>query len=498
MFCTFCGKELKEGTKFCPYCGNSVASKSNNIEKTQQVPKSSKKIPIVIILLVGFIALLAIGVKVLSDKPASGGSTVEEPKKAGILSSKKYLAVVKNESEKYGYINEKGEEVIPCQFDYATDFCEEGTAFVAKEVSQDAYKYGMIDTSGKMIVDYIYSDVYEFEDNDLAIVVKGGEIGDDGYEKFLSGYINKKGKEVIPCQYTSASRFSNGYAAVCDENYKYGYINEKGDVVIPFQYDYAGLFDKEGHAMVYDDGKEGYSCIDEKGEVLFSNQNVDEDSACDNGLYTAYYEKMDDEGEEEYKFYFINAKGEKVFNKEFALAKGFNNGYACVAESFDDGPWGVINEEGEFIIPYKYDSIQNFNEEGYCVVGMEGESEEEDEDYTTYRYGVIDESGEEVLGCKYGWLDYIGEGLWVCSNADLSSDVALINKEEKVLLPYQDALINELGDNGWIAVGKCVSGYYDDEEDTRVYNYSYIDKEGQTVRELPSGYVYAGTFKKTK
>ena len=72
------------------------------------------------------------------------------------------LAMVTKDG-KYGYINEEGEEVIPCKHNEAWDFSE-GLAKVKKD--------------GKW------------------------------------GYINKEGEEVIPCKYDSVGDFSEGLAEV--------------------------------------------------------------------------------------------------------------------------------------------------------------------------------------------------------------------------------------------------------------------------------------------
>ena len=72
----------------------------------------------------------------------------------------------------------------------------------------------------------------------------------------IYGYVDKNGKEVVPCIYQNASMFKDGYAYVQDQDGRYGYINTSGDTVIPFQYEYAfgygdGLF-TVGHAGQYD------------------------------------------------------------------------------------------------------------------------------------------------------------------------------------------------------------------------------------------------------
>lgn len=66
------------------------------------------------------------------------------------------------------------------------------------------------------------------------------------------GYVDKNGKEVIPCTFKDGSMFKDGYAYVNDKDFRVGYIDTKGETVIPFQYEYAygygeGLF-VVGHA----------------------------------------------------------------------------------------------------------------------------------------------------------------------------------------------------------------------------------------------------------
>ncbi len=70
------------------------------------------------------------------------------------------------------------------------------------------------------------------------------------------GYVDKTGKEVIPCTFKDGSMFKDGYAYVYDKDGRVGYIDTKGKEVIPFHYEYAygygeGLF-VVGHAGQYD------------------------------------------------------------------------------------------------------------------------------------------------------------------------------------------------------------------------------------------------------
>ena len=84
------------------------------------------------------------------------------------------------------------------------------------------------------------------------------------------GFIDKTGREVIPCKYDDAESFHEGFAAV-KLNGKYGFIDKTGREVIPCKYDYTFKF-SEGFAAVELNGKYGF--IDKKGKPLLINQRV--------------------------------------------------------------------------------------------------------------------------------------------------------------------------------------------------------------------------------
>ena len=48
-----------------------------------------------------------------------------------------YLAVVVNQDEKWGYINEKGKEVIPCEYDFARNEWTNGVTVIGKKAGGD-------------------------------------------------------------------------------------------------------------------------------------------------------------------------------------------------------------------------------------------------------------------------------------------------------------------------------------------------------------------------
>lgn len=109
----------------------------------------------------------------------------------------------------HGYIDADGNEVIPCKY-YTANRFSEGLACVRR----DGHNC-VIDPNDNIVLhlkDYEVSAVNAYFSNGLLLV------RNPKTDKW--GYIDKKGKEVIPCVYESACNFSEGLALVFKENTK--------------------------------------------------------------------------------------------------------------------------------------------------------------------------------------------------------------------------------------------------------------------------------------
>jgi WG containing repeat len=113
---------------------------------------------------------------------------------------------------KWGFIDKKAREIIPCIYSNASSFRNGFT-----EVEKDGNRL-FIDKNGNEI-NYIPDklDYNSLKEKKLFIVEKNRK----------KGFCDKMGKEIIPCIYDSAQDFSNGIAKIMLNN-EYGYINEKG------------------------------------------------------------------------------------------------------------------------------------------------------------------------------------------------------------------------------------------------------------------------------
>ncbi len=100
-----------------------------------------------------------------------------------------YARMTINEG-KWGYINEKREEVIPVIYDQAGNFSE-GLAVV--KLNGESF---FIDKTGKRLFECVYDTFWSFC-NGLGTVRKSGKCG----------FINRQGEEIIPLIYILLLRF---------------------------------------------------------------------------------------------------------------------------------------------------------------------------------------------------------------------------------------------------------------------------------------------------
>jgi hypothetical protein len=123
------------------------------------------------------------------------------------------------------YIDKTGKEVINAEgYSYAQTFYN-GYAVVENDKKMRAF----IDTTGKLMTQFIYSSADAFTSG-LAAVCQNGKCG----------FLGLDFKPAIPLIYKSVGYFSeSGLARVCTMQGKFGYINNKGAIVIPLIYDEA-------------------------------------------------------------------------------------------------------------------------------------------------------------------------------------------------------------------------------------------------------------------
>lgn len=77
----------------------------------------------------------------------------------------------------------------------------------------------------------------------------------------LWGFVDVDGEVVIKPQYVEAKSFSNGFAAVCNEEGLWGYIDVNNEIAIDYQFIEAGYFNNDGVSIVLEADSPYYSFL---------------------------------------------------------------------------------------------------------------------------------------------------------------------------------------------------------------------------------------------
>jgi TPR repeat protein len=110
-------------------------------------------------------------------------------------------------------------------YDYGWEVIDKYKRVADVEIFVDNGFWGLKDIDEQIILNPVYSEFYEFNDDGIAVVSIDGQFG----------YVNKAGVEIIKPQFDKAFDFFFNYAAVVKSG-KYGLIDQKGIVVIDFMY----------------------------------------------------------------------------------------------------------------------------------------------------------------------------------------------------------------------------------------------------------------------
>lgn len=117
-------------------------------------------------------------------------------------------------------------------------------------------KYGFTDTKGNIVIDCVFDKATDFNHGISEVEINGHK-----------GYINKRGNAI---EIDEVVGFGEGLSLVRKKDL-YGYVNENGDITIPIKYVYATVF-KNGIASVREDYGDMMGCIDKNGQMVIAPQ----------------------------------------------------------------------------------------------------------------------------------------------------------------------------------------------------------------------------------
>lgn len=265
--------------------------------------------------------------------------------------------------DKWGLINIKGENVVPCSYD-GIEYLENTNKEIVRLYVKEP-KYGLIDTLGQLRVSALYNEIGLFAENRLAV---------KRYNYW--GFVNAEGQEVISCRFKKVRPFVNGYAAVQLGNY-WGLIDKMGNIVLDFKYRGIGDF---YDGLIWVDNGIDISYVDAQGKVLIDGK-YEKAFNFQNGIARVVV-GVD--------YGLINTKGEFILKPKYSLISDFNEYDLAIVRIAKKQrvSYGVINRQGKLITNSEYTKIERFSE-GMAVVKEKS------------TYGYIDTTGRLVVSCKY-------------------------------------------------------------------------------------------------
>lgn len=298
---------------------------------------------------------------------------------------------------RYGFINEERELVIPCDYSQVSSF-RDGYARVTDVFGN----CGFINKEGKIMH---FLDIVEpynnpenviplpkewAKNNDLSIInpfnfdLSGNpqEIRSLYFKEGLAivlgnngkmGFINSKGKLVIPCKWSSAYNFHDGLAFVSDEKQnefmppKGGLINLQGQIIIPTKWIYRFKFDQ-----------------------WFNSSITSQEIAFTEGLIAVKGKNN--------RWGFIDKRGKLQIPLRWMEVRSFREGYAAVKGL--NGRYGFIDYRGNLICKLRWASVADFHEGMACVY-----------DDNLQKYGFLNSRGELQIPCTFDSGDDFHEGI---------------------------------------------------------------------------------------
>ncbi len=283
-----------------------------------------------------------------------------------------FLDRVLGKNSRWGYVNVKGEYVIPPRFEEAHKM-RDGMALVRLEG-----RYGWIDTSGSLLIEPSFDSAFEFEEG-IARVEQYGQWG----------CVDRSGAYVIPAVFDTIEAFDDGLAAF-EQNGKWGYIDQAGAIIIGAQYDRVETMHHPSRPLlcVCVDGQWG--AIDRTGQTVVVPQLERPFRVYGEDLLLVIWRATDlapisSEGHSRFVkqlFAFVGRDG-RLLPQQFNKADRFYEGLArvCVggetvrgADGRPDhvgGEWGYIDKTGKLAIPLQYDAAKSFHN-GRAEVTLDG------------------------------------------------------------------------------------------------------------------------------
>lgn len=313
------------------------------------------------------------------------------------------LYPIKVGKDKYGYINKQGKLVIKAKYTRAYSF-ENGIAPV-----EEGQKWSCINEDGEVLFSLAVDHISPYSEGFAVVSIK-----QKGSPYSKKGYIDIKGKYVLPPQYLSAGDFKNGYAAVSYDMEKFFYIDTKGTDVFKMSFDQCYGFN-ENYSLVRIKIEEEvvFMLLHKSGTLL----TLPEGFSCNGDYLSEGYLSLIKEGQ----YYFWNP----ITNEILSVAEGYESRPNIVKGCYSvtnkkTELEGVMNIRGDWILPCTFESIVPL-EDGLFLYKENGDD------------GFLDNKGKVFIKAQFIGLNHFKKDL-ASFNARNGMDGGYVSKNGEIFL----------------------------------------------------------------
>ena len=343
-----------------------------------------------------------------------------------------YIASIRtDEGYRYGYINYKGKKIIDMKYNELSRVVEKqsdndiyiiaalnGQYGVLKNnktilnneyqsvkynFSQDVFivekskTYGVVNSSGQIIIPIEYNNIevngiYIYCETSQGVTVydnKGSQVNIDPNIKILNtknseyqiksqkdgedikyGILGSQGNELIEPKYNYIEYLQGDYFILSNNDKKLGVIDSKDKEIVKIKY----------NSIRKISNTDLIQCTTDDNTIDLYDKNFDMIASVQNAIIENIFDYIKIYNQNEFKYF--SKTGLEIKNTEiYSNNKLFS--------SVKDGKWGFVDKNGDVVVDHIYESVSEFNVDGFASVKKDGE------------WGAINDSGNITAEIKY-------------------------------------------------------------------------------------------------
>ena len=282
----------------------------------------------------------------------------------------------------------------------------------------DNRSYGLMDASGRLLTDGIYSDVRQLE---YAVDDSGGTAG-------LPFWLVSQLSEL----------WYNGEDSGPFGDEGYGLVSMDGSFALPPVYSGIEAF---SDCFLVRGGEHRFEVYDLEGKLLFNGDGL---ADMDTPWFCSYGEDLFTMSNNYMEYYYVDRSG-KIVLGPYASADAFSDGLACV-QAEENAKFGYIDRTGAWVIQPQFDSSARFRDgqaiqhrDGKCLVI----------DRTGAEVIRLDERGRDLRRCAFGYEEVLdGSETPERNFYDLQGNVRVHAKQGELWQAVDESMVSRILDDG--------------------------------------------------